>query len=241
MKIMTKDGSQFKYFKAFYFLFIHLILIAVVMSSYSVRQFIFNFVGEADELTDHYHQMTAFHSRVDKNLSENYNLFIGDSLIQGLAVSSVDKMSVNYGIGNDTTFGVIKRLPLYNSLLSARRVILSIGHNDIERRSKTEIINNFQTIIEYIPKNKQVIICAIILVDEEVKTVGLSNAEIIALNQNIEDVIKNYSNVSYLNVNEILAPNDNLLANLHIGDGIHLNKAGNDIWIAELRKALNVR
>jgi lysophospholipase L1-like esterase len=217
---------------------IHVLLIAIVMNSYSVQKFIINIIDGPDELTKHYYQMTAFHNRVDKNLNDKYNIFIGDSLVQGLAVLSVDKMSVNYGIGSDTTFGVIERLPIYNSIYKARNIILSIGHNDIGKRSKSDIIKNFQTIIEYIPTDIKVIICSVIFIDENIKTNKISNMQILELNNEIENIIENYSNVIYLNVNQYLAPSGNLPPRFHIGDGVHLNKEGNEVWIYELKKAL---
>lgn len=235
---MDKLSPNFKFFKVLYVILIHVLLMILVLNSYSVRKFIINITNPPDELTAHYFQMTAFHSRVDKNINEEYNIFIGDSLVQGLAVSSVDKKSVNYGIGNDTTFGVIKRLPIYNSINEARNIVLSIGHNDIGIRPQSDILRNFQTIIEYIPSDIKIIICSVFFVDENIKSDRVSNKKILDLNNEIEKLTKNYSNANYLNVNEYLAPNGNLPIKFHIGDGVHLNKEGNEIWINELKKAI---
>lgn len=235
---MDKMRLKFKHVKVFYIILIHVLLITVITSSYSVRQFIINIIDGPDELTKHYYQMVAFHGRVDKNLNDNYNIFIGDSLVQGLAVSSVDAMSMNYGIGGDTTFGVINRLPIYNSIYEAKNIILAIGHNDIGKRTKSDIIKNFKTMIEYIPADINVIICSVILIDENIKTEKISNTKILALNNEIESLTENYTNVTYLNVNNSLAASGNLPFKFHIGDGVHLNKEGNEIWIYELKKVL---
>jgi lysophospholipase L1-like esterase len=235
---MDVMNPEFKYFKVAYIIFIHVLLVTIAINSYSVRQFITNIINGPDELTKYYYQMTAFHNRVDKNLTEKYNIFIGDSLIQGLAVSSVAKMSVNYGIGNDTTFGVIERLPIYNSIYKAQNVILSVGHNDIGKRRQSDIIKNFQTIIEYIPKEIKVIICSIFLIDDNIKSVKVSNIKILKLNNKIKHITENYSNVTYLDINQYLTLSDSLSSKFHIGDGVHLNKKGNEIWIRVLKEAL---
>lgn len=208
------------------------------MSSAYIKRFIVHLNTEQNELTRYYYQMTAFHQRIDNNLTQGYNVFIGDSLIQGLAVSEIDNKSVNYGIGNDTTYGVIKRLPLYKSISYAKNIIISIGHNDIRQRKQKEIIQNIQTIIEYIPPDKNVIICAIFLVDENIQMEGITNLKIQSLNNKIKDLILKYSNVSYLNTNSHVTLNGNLSPQYHIGDGIHLNKKGNELWIRELKSAL---
>lgn len=227
-----------KYLKIIYIALIHLLLIIVVMNTYYFKAFISYINGNSNELTKHYYQMKAFHQRIDNNLTQGYNVFIGDSLIQGLAVSEINSKSVNYGIGNDTTYGVIKRLPLYKSIFHAKNVIFSIGHNDIRQRKENDIIQNFKTIIEYIPSNKKVIICAIFLVDENIQMGEVTNLKIQKLNNKIKSLILNYSNVSYLDINLHLSLNENLSSQYHIGDGIHLNKRGNDIWIRELKNVL---
>ena len=59
---------------------------------------------------------------MDGLIPEGATIFIGDSITQGLATSAVSNQSVNYGIGSDTTLGVLKRLPYYNSMNSAKAV-----------------------------------------------------------------------------------------------------------------------
>jgi hypothetical protein len=55
--------------------------------------------NERDVVSFYYLQMSAFHRRVDENLGIGLNIFIGDSLIQGLAVNSViNNVSDHYGV-----------------------------------------------------------------------------------------------------------------------------------------------
>ena len=101
----------------------------------------------------HYDQMLAFHLRQDQNLPEGLVYFIGDSHIQGLATQSVSRRSVNYGIGSDTTAGVLKRLSKYQSLKNAKAVVLGIGFNDLKERDNIQIISNIKKILDEIPNN----------------------------------------------------------------------------------------
>ena len=58
-------------------------------------------------------------------------IFLGDSIVQGLATAAVAPASVNYGIGTATTVDLIGALPSYRSLERAGSVVLSIGINDL--------------------------------------------------------------------------------------------------------------
>jgi lysophospholipase L1-like esterase len=192
-----------------------------------------------EEITNYYHTMVAFHHRVDKNLPDGSVLFIGDSHIQGLAVSAISPHSVNYGIGRDTTVGVINRLPYYGSLSSAKAVVLSIGFNDLRYRENSEIADNIDRILQYFSPTTTVVLCAIIPIDEVVLNDKSYNQRIINLNDLIREKGREYSNVIFLNIRNSLISESNLLPKFHIGDGIHLNKEGYDIWIYKLVIALN--
>jgi len=56
-------------------------------------------------------------------------VFIGDSLIVGLATSNVASKSENFGINADWLDSLLLRLPRYR-LSEARAVVLEIGSND---------------------------------------------------------------------------------------------------------------
>ena len=56
-------------------------------------------------------------------------MFLGDSHVQGLAVSSITPNAVNLGIGGNTTVGLIQRLQNLKSLQLARTVVIAIGYN----------------------------------------------------------------------------------------------------------------
>ena len=179
--------------------------------------------------------MISFHKSIDQNLLEDSILFIGDSITQGLAVSAVAPQTVNYGIGNDTTLGVINRLPLYSSINTAKFVVIAIGHNDINLQSEAKIINNFREILNSFSVNVKVILNAVHPVDENIPSLKITNKQISTLNEHLLTLSKAYLNVVFVNIEKSISPYGNLLAKFHTGDGVHLSKMGYDIWIKKLK------
>jgi lysophospholipase L1-like esterase len=192
------------------------------------------------ELTKHYYQMLSYHKMIDSNVPAGCVIFIGDSITQGLCVSAVSPMSVNYGIGGDTSFGVLNRLKEYLSLNRARKAVIEIGFNDLKRRSNEAILNNYQRIIKYMPTNLPIVFSSVLPVDEGVKIdmVGY-NKRIQGLNAGLKDLCAKSHRLQFVDVNPSLVDKDgNLSHQFHIGDGVHLNSLGYQIWIDALRKAL---
>lgn len=228
-----------KFFINAYFIILHVILIFILAKSNFIPNFIKKISVQKNELSQYYQQMLAFHDRIDKNLIENTVLFIGDSHIQGLAVSSIISNSVNFGIGSDTTKGVINRLPYYTHIFTSKHVILAIGYNDLKVRSLAEIIENFQTILNFFPTNVNVIVSAVHPIDEQFVKTLTNNKQIKVLNSNIFQLTQEYENVSFIDIGEDLSTKGVLSKKYHIGDGVHLNQAGYDIWITKLKIHLN--
>jgi len=192
------------------------------------------------ELSPYYDLLTIMHKRQDANTPEDITVFIGDSITQGLATSAVSTLSINYGIGSDTTQGVLKRITAYQSLHKAKAMVLAIGVNDLKRRNDQEIIANFQKILTLIPTDLPVILSAILPVDETVPSMKLKNKRITHLNKLIFELANKFTNVIFLDASQQLQSVDlNLNSHFHIGDGLHLNAQGYDVWIEQLKSKLN--
>ncbi len=198
-------------------------------------------VADLQELTPNYHELVAYHKRMDANLLKGTVVFIGDSITQGLAVSAVTPLSVNYGIGNDTTVGVLNRINEYHSLNSAKAVVLAVGINDLKRRDPAEIIENYTAILDNIPLEVNVVICAVKPVDGRVRQAsGRTLQRIDLVNAGLKQLSDRLPNAQFLTVNDKLADAaGNLVRVYHIGDGVHLSAAGYEIWIKELRRVIS--
>jgi len=164
---------------------------------------------------------------------------IGDSITQSLATSAVSELSVNYGIGSDTTLGVLNRLPIYESINSTKAVVIAIGVNDLARRNNDSIIHNYEEILDYIPKNTKILVSAILPIDERVQSKKSSNERISKLNSSLKKLTEKYENVVFVDSsNWLKGDDDNLKTEFHSGDGVHLSTAGYKIWISQLRVSL---
>jgi lysophospholipase L1-like esterase len=194
-----------------------------------------------NELTPHYHTMLSFHKRIDKNIPDKSLIFIGDSITQGLAVIAVSPQSINYGIGQDTTTGVLKRIPYYRSILKSKAVVIAIGINDLKRRNNDEIINNYLKIVKLIPRNIPVLFSAILPVDEVASGRMGINKRVKELNNNLSEICNKNQRLHFLNISKlVINAYGNLSTDYHIGDGVHLNRFGNKIWIEKLKEYIKI-
>jgi lysophospholipase L1-like esterase len=186
-----------------------------------------------------YQSLITMYQRVDKNVSSGSVIFIGDSLIQGLAVSEISPKAVNFGIGHDTTEGILKRLHHYQSIQRAKALIIAVGFNDLNKIDDHTLLANFDAILEGIDEHVAVYISALHPVDERlVQHSQISNQRIQAINLQLAEKTKAKANIYFSSVYAKLSKNGKLDSRYHIGDGIHLNKLGNELWIAQLRKDL---
>ena len=192
------------------------------------------------ELTPHFQRMSTYHKRMDGSVPEGAVLFIGDSITQGLCVAAVCQHGVNYGIGSDTTAGVIERLPLYASVERAAAVVLAIGVNDLRRRDDQFIRENLRLLLEQITPHAPVVVSAILPLDERIASVGADrNKRIAGLNGEIKALADSFAHCVYVDAGPMLLDEEGCLAAAcHVGDGVHPNTEGYAKWIAVLQAGL---
>lgn len=224
-----------------YLLMIHVLLALVLAKSDFIEKVGYKLgVSTTPELSPYYDRITTYHFRMDGNVPDGATLFIGDSITQGLATSAIANPAVNYGIGSDTTLGVLNRIRKYESLNRADAVVLAIGVNDLGRRSDEIIVTNYKKILDSIPEKIPVVVSAILPVDERVQRVNSENKRISRVNKLLRDLSLEYENVTFSDAGSSLRDSDNnLKSDFHVGDGVHLSSAGYQVWIRELRRALN--
>lgn len=193
------------------------------------------------EISDLYLYMISFHENSVEIVPQGSIIFIGDSITQGLYVTTVHPKSVNYGIGGDTSLGVLARLDTYQpALQNAAAIVVAIGVNDLTRRSGDELIENYTRILESLP-NVPIFISSILPVDESILGTKGLNSQILMVNERLKQLASDYNNIEYIdNQNVLDEDRDGVLdAKFHTGDGIHLNAAGNAAWASVLRNSLS--
>jgi lysophospholipase L1-like esterase len=200
----------------------------------------YKWLGLVDpELTDHYREMECFYARIDAVVPPKSTVFVGDSMTQGLCVAAVTDRGVNFGIGCDTTLGVLQRIGRYHGIPQARAVVLAIGVNDLRRRSNSEIIDNYGQILAKIPSSVPVVFSAVLPIDEQSRRERW-NERIHDLNAGAAQLCSSFKNCRFIDSGaKLVNASGNLDARYHIGDGVHLSADGYRVWIKDLKSALS--
>lgn len=221
-----------------YIIFIHILLITVLVRTDFVPRLMrkIGLIEPELEISQLYKSMLPHQLRMDSHVPPDSIIFIGDSMIQDLCVSAVVDSAVNFGIGGDTTVGLLKRVSSYTSIKTAKLIIICIGTNDLRRRANLEIIRNYKKIISKCLGKATIITTAIFPVDERVVGTGW-NQRINSLNKSLKALSDSTESCFFMNPGEkFLDHTNNLDRRYHIGDGKHLNPIGYKIWIDELKK-----
>ncbi len=184
------------------------------------------------EITHYYKEMVGSQLQLDGSIEAGSIIFLGDSLTQGLNVAALTKPAINYGIGMDTSLGLLQRIPQYESLKRASKVVIAIGINDLLRikRSPPDILKNYQKILEILPTEADVLIQSVFPVDERIGLTGI-NEKILQLNSMLRVLAKEKKH-DFIDLREPFVEKDgNLKEKFHIGDGLHLSSEGYKQWI----------
>ena len=192
------------------------------------------------EITQFYDDTLGSHLQLDSSVEAGSVIFLGDSLTQGLNVAAITNPAINYGIGMDTSLGLLQRIPHYESLNTASTIVLAIGVNDFIRakRNPEAVIENYQKIIASLPADKKIIINGVLPIDESFGMNGI-NQKIVELNQSLETLASRQS-LTMINLHSQYAnASGNLQAEFHIGDGIHLSHNGYKRWIDTLKQTIH--
>lgn len=226
-----------------YFVVLHALLALVLWKSDFVAKVAEKLSGMArgSEFPDHYGLMVSHHRMGDGHVPDGAVVFIGDSMVQGLCVAAVAPRAVNYGISNDTTRGVLGRLPHYSSLDRAQAIVIAIGVNDLRYRANEDIVDNCGKILDRLPGSVPVVMSAVLPVAHEGgdSCEDLNEARIRPLNERLAELAGKREGVVFADAGGLLSgPRGNLRRDCHLGDGRHLNNEGYRIWIEVLKGAL---
>jgi lysophospholipase L1-like esterase len=167
-------------------------------------------------------------------------LFIGDSFIQGMCVTEVADHAINYGIGGDTTAGILARLPIYQSLSRARAVVFAAGDNDLRNGfEESAVVANYQAILSQIPENVPIFFCSLTPYGKSVTKSGEMNQKITRLNHEAKGLCAARANCHFINLSAGLADEEGYLqTQFDDGDGAHLNGSGYRICIDKLHESM---
>lgn len=223
-----------------YAIVLHLVLLLMVLRIVQPQLGLWGPSGSPSAAETHYSNMVKYHDRGDAALAPGRVVFLGDSLTQGLPVSEVTQRGINYGIGSDDSTGLLARLDRYASIDSAAAVVVAMGSNDINRADNGTFLVNYEAVLDAIPNGVPVICSAILPIDEPARENWLdrSNSRILTVNTELRETCEQRGLLFSDATDTMIDEAGNLDPSFHVGDGLHLNAAGNQRWIAELRAAL---
>ena len=175
-----------------------------------------------------YRRMVASHVRQDAQVAPHAVYLIGDSHIQGLCSLG---LGVNYGIGSDTTDGVVARIGKYASLTNAAKVFLEIGCNDKVADGR-QLAANILNAVAALPPVPDIYVCSLLPSSGRHRT---GNSVKLDANARLREAA--VGRFIFIDLYSKLADeNGALLPCYDSGDGVHLNAAGYAVFRNELMK-----
>lgn len=228
----------------FYFCVLHAVVVFAVWKLPLTRS-LFNQLIDRNqtsqaEVSPFFHRMVGYHERSIPLVPNDAVIFFGNSITQSLCEIAVSSNSVNFGIGGDTTAGLLSRLPKYEDAIKrSRAVMIEIGINDLPIRDDDQILRNIENICNLL-EGKPTVVSSIMPVDPEYpEAKQLSNERITKLNAKLAERISHHPSVVFLDNSKYLDTNHDgkLDSDLHV-DGVHLNAKGNMRWVEALKSSL---
>ena len=176
-------------------------------------------------------------AELDGKMSPGGTVFLGDSITQLLPVKSLSPDAVNFGIGGDSAKGLAERVGSYKSLETAKVLVIQIGTNDV-LSGAPGYEQDFTRLAEALPAAPVIYWYAVPPLDGTIEKRANLN-RIKDLNKLIENLCRARAKCVFVDLTGKYSDGlGNLRTEFHIGDGIHLNAKGYEIWIQSLRENL---
>lgn len=141
----------------------------------------------------------------------------------------------NRGITGEFTDGILRRLdPVVSG--KPRQIFLMIGINDLILHRPPHILANYRAIVNQITlesPNTELIVQSILPVNNTVKNTGLANTDVLTLNEGIQKIVTEF-NLRYVDLHKKFKDTSGKLNATYTLDGIHLNRAGYELWTGEI-------
>jgi lysophospholipase L1-like esterase len=214
-----------------YIIAVHILLVFLVANIATI-----NFNPKlASASSQHVQNMLVYHRWMDGSVPDKAVIFLGDSIIQGLATAAVAPYSVNYGIGGENTAQLLDAMPSYKSLNRAHAIVLAIGHNDFSQGVKKGIIERYQKIVKALPNNVTLIWSSVM----PTRPGLISFLDATSTNSAIKTMCEKRGNCIFVDTWSFLADaNGQIIKQYFLDDGAHLSQSGYKQWITALRQAV---
>lgn len=211
---------------------------AVVLTAWLTKQWSEQNIA-AQKRAYFYQSMLAFTLRQDANMLDQALVFIGDSQVQGLAVSRLGRHAINLGIGGDTSTTLLERWPNYQSLQNAKLIFVAVGINDLFQSQDENLVNNMASLIAMVPSTTAIYIGAILPLAMTSKHFSTFDARIKKQNAALQTLSAQYANVYFVDYYaDFVEADTKTPSNPFLIDGLHLNPTGYELMITKLKQTL---
>lgn len=189
----------------------------------------------------HYRERVEKFKREDR--TKGKIVFLGNSITEGGEWHGLTDgvETINRGIGGDVTYGVLSRLDEITSLQPAKLFIM-IGINDIGKDFPSAVIlSNYRKIIQRVRSSSpstQIFIQSILPVNPSVDQFPQhydKGSYIIVVNNLLTELARSQK-IKFIDLYSSFADEHSQLRIDLTYDGLHLNKAGYQLWISHLRQ-----
>jgi lysophospholipase L1-like esterase len=170
-------------------------------------------------------------------------IFLGDSQIEQAEWHEMfgdNPIILNRGVSGDYTAGVLARL---NEVLRHKplKIFLLVGVNDLFfQKPLPEIEKDFRSIVQRIrseSSDTELFLLSLLPVNNQVRDIGLQNNAVVAMNERIRQIARDFS-VPYLDLNTPLTDANGNLAAKFTDDGLHINGLGYVVLKKELEAVM---
>lgn len=175
-----------------------------------------------------------------QGLIESGVLFAGDSLTEGgdWATYFPNIETANHGIGWDTSDGLLIR----TEVISENRpdkIFIMIGTNDLAyNRTPAQIAETVRALVTSLHGSERQ---AQIYLQSVLPREASATAKIEQINQAYREIAAGLARVSYVDLTPAFAAEDGTLRADLTYDGLHLNRAGYEVWVREIEGLVNAR
>jgi lysophospholipase L1-like esterase len=187
----------------------------------------------------HPHATATLHRVIDRWIPDGAVLLAGDSLIGQLPPRLVDSRAVNLAVGGVRTAEVRVMLREKNSPARSRALVLLVGTNDLVRVDSPSpaLRAELSDLLAGLPATLPVVLCAVPPIDPRVHRDRTLSA-IAELNRAWAALAATRPRTHFVPVATLADDAGQLRADVHQGDGLHLNANGNAALAAALRAGL---
>jgi len=214
-----------------YVLAVHILCLALILQPELSKQIGLNLSLYQPKRSEFYYRSIIPQQRHEKQLPGGAVVLFGDSIIQSWWRESYSWPVANYGIGGDTSKGVLDRLSQYDRLSEASVIVIGVGVNDLNRRTVDEVAVFYQQIIAALPKQAALLFLTVLPVSEAYPEYEGYNDRINRLNDLLLALTEACNNCSLVDAGaNLVDQTGNLATEYHSGDGLHLSAKGYEVW-----------